>query len=145
MAEEWVEIAEIMAKHYELPTPLLKAMVDAESEGRNVAGDFLAGVPRAFGFGQIWPKWHREAILLVGRELGAAVGSEDSDATLGQKMLEDPYLSMAVTAVVLKKYWDQSAQDFDQFLRTYIGHGVSWQETMRRRKLLEKWQSKKEE
>lgn len=148
----WAELADRMAKKYDVDPRVLKAVIEAETSGKNIKGDYSKkdGRYHAFGYGQVWPKWHYEKIWEVMRDVGLKIpeGKEKDFQYLGQQLIQNNEVSMAVAALVIKDFWKQSGdindfsdEHFRDFTRKYVGQNIPENDLGRRLSIWEKWKN----
>lgn len=125
----WKSLAITEANAVGCPNNIMLATVEAETGGRNIAGD--SG--NALGFGQIWKKWHVKAFEDAGKELGLSVPSDL--ASLTTLTLGNDQFSMRVTAKVIKYTWEAAKGDWAQFTYKYVGPGIPDSDFKRRQNI----------
>ena len=144
---DWEELADKCAEYYGIDERILKAVVEAETNGKNVPGDpDEAGVFHAFGYGQVWPIWHYDKIHRALKDMiGVETNSRDVQY-LGDLILKHDDVSMATAALVVKEFWentgnpnDFSYRHFEKFTRKYVGPGISSEQLNRRWEIWEKY------
>lgn len=141
MMADWKTLGKEMAEKIGLDPRVLYSTVEAETSGRNVTGD--AG--RALGYGQVWVKWHYNELVQACKILGIpapskpAVSSVAGEAEVSKLVLGNSRLSMLWTALVVKKVWGNSGQNFDRFVHGYVGPAVPDKELTRRAGIWKKY------
>jgi hypothetical protein len=142
---DWTSLAIEAAKKVGTPPDVMLATVEAETNGRNVMGDDQRDGqgPRAFGYGQVWLKWHftslEEAARILGVTLpGPAPKTAAEEVPFRTLILGNNELSMYLAAVVVRNYWSGAA-DFSDFVHSYVGPAVPDAEVDRRTALLANW------
>lgn len=151
----WVELADRMAKKYGVDPRILKAVVEAETGGKNIKGDYSKedGRYHAFGYGQVWPKWHYEKIWKSMRDAGLEIPQgnvKDSQyrQSLGGQLIQNDEVSMATAALVVREFWKQSGNindfsddHFRKFTKRYVGSGIPEKDLNRRLKIWHSWKN----
>jgi hypothetical protein len=142
----WENLADKWANYYDMENRLLKAVVEAESI-KNVAGDYDEnGVPHAFGYGQIWPKWHYANIQKALLDATGSSVSTTDEQILGNRLLSSNDASMASAALVVRDMWiaigspttfDYSS--FETFTKKYVGPAISENDLARRWNIWKKY------
>jgi hypothetical protein len=120
------------------------ATVEAETNGRNVMGDDSGDGPRAFGYGQVWLKWHfakleKVAALLNVPLPGPAPKTVAEEVPFRALILGNDRLSMYLAAAAVAGFWTSSGGDFSTFVHAYVGPAVPDRELERRTALLDGW------
>ena len=145
-ATDWQSLAEKWAEYYQTDPRLVKAVVEAEAT-TNIAGDYNTnGVPHAFGYGQVWPRWHyaniQKAIL---EATGVSTNTRD-EQTLGNFILADNDTSMAAATLVIRDTWTGIGSPinladysiYERFAKRYVGPSISQQDLQRRWQIWQK-------
>ena len=135
----WEALAQKWATYYSLNNRLLKAVVEAEAV-ENIAGDYDEnGVPHAFGYGQVWPKWHYASIQKALLDATGSPVSTTDEQTLGNLLLASNDASMAAAALVVRETWiaigtpsDFGYSTFEAFTKKYVGPAISDEDLTRR-------------
>jgi len=135
----WEALAQKWATYYSLNNRLLKAVVEAEAV-ENIAGDYDEnGVPHAFGYGQVWPKWHYASIQKALLDATGSSVSTTDEQTLGNLLLASNDASMAAAALVVRETWiaigtpsDFGYSTFEAFTKKYVGPAISDEDLTRR-------------
>jgi len=145
--------------------PVVMSTIEAESNFRNVLGQYAAPSARwGAGFGQVHPAWHANDVRDVAARLRitlpadfAAVPWREGDQVwdrfargdrtaravrqvIDEIILRNDEFSMELAVQVISKIWDASGREFDRFLRSYVGPGIPPADVQRRRAMLDRWQ-----
>jgi hypothetical protein len=139
----WQTLADEMATRFGVDPRLLKATVEAETSGKNVLGD--SG--RAFGFGQVWIKWHHAKLLEAANAISFTLPSwarnrpkdEAEEQPFKALILGNDRLSMALAALAVKGFWSSASGDWVRFTKGYVGPSIPDHDLERRRKIWQKW------
>jgi hypothetical protein len=141
----WIILAENWAKYYGLDVRLLKAVVEAEG-AKNIPGDFENGAPHAFGYGQVWPKWHHANVQRAIADVTGVSTSTTDEQKLGMFILGNNDISMASAALVIRDFWiaiesptDFSYSTFETFTKKYVGPAISDADLTRRWSIWQKY------
>ncbi|ACB85168.1 hypothetical protein [Natranaerobius thermophilus] len=115
------------------------ATIEAESKGKNITGDN----GRAFGYGQVWLKWHynklKKVAELLGRKIPTKPTNIEDEHEFTKVILEDDELSMYLAVETIKELWNNSC-GWEDFLKKYVGPAIPSSEQKRRSKILKKYQ-----
>jgi hypothetical protein len=138
---DWKELATNEAIKRGVPVPLVLATIEAETGGRNVLGD--SG--RAFGYGQVWLKWHYNTLVKVAQEFRVTIPEKPTTVQAEEKfkplLLNNDALSMALAVETIKGFWLSSGGDWDKFTHAYVGPAIPDKDLERRRAILKKYTS----
>lgn len=141
MSDAWKAMATAEAIKRGVPVPLVLATIEAETGGRNVLGD--AG--RAFGYGQVWLKWHYDKLVKVADEFGISVPGKPANEYEEEKfkplILNNDRLSMALAVETIKSFWLSSGGDWEKFTKAYVGPAIPQKDLERRKAIYEKYSS----
>lgn len=146
--KSWTKLADKIAKKYEIDPAVLKAVVEAETNGRNIKGDYSKGEYHAFGYGQVWPELHEWMFLKAMRDAGLEISQDKAKdfQYLGEQILQNNAVSMDVAALAVKMYWEKtgkmddfSDEHYKKFTRKYVGSNISSKDMKRRCDIWEEW------
>lgn len=145
-ARDWKALADEFSAQYNVDSRLLKAVVEAETNGRNIPGDYIDGIPQAFGYGQVWPKWHFKRIHQALLDQADLVIETTDVQELGNLILMNDNVSMATAALVVRDFWIQAGSPsnfyyevFNTFTKLYVGPEISEQDMARRWQIWQKY------
>lgn len=135
----WKDEAARIADIYGVDRTIVLATIQHETGGKNELGD--SG--RAFGYGQVWLKWHYDNLVKVASDMGIKVPPRPTSEAEEQKfkplILGNNELSMRLAVYTIKKMWDASGHNFDSFTHMYVGQGVSDAVVEQRRKIYQSY------
>jgi hypothetical protein len=131
----WKTLALSEASLQNVQADIVLATVDAETGGANIIGDD----GNALGYGQVWPRWHRDSFEYAGSELDIDVPNDITSLT--QLVLNNDRYSMAVAVNTIKKVWNASGKDWPTFTRSYVGAGIPDSDFQRRKAIWEKYRA----
>jgi hypothetical protein len=131
----WKALATAEANAQNVQADIVLATIEAETGGANILGD--SG--NAYGYGQVWPKWHRASFDYAGSILNidVPVNSERLKALV----LGNDRFSMIVAVNVIKKIWNNSGKDWVTFTKAYVGPAIPQSDLLRRQRIWEKYNS----
>ena len=127
--------------------PIVMATIEAETNFRNVLGEYAAATARfGIGFGQVHLRWHFASLQQVARELGVALpsdvnplGDDRANEPFRRLLLGNALLSMHFAVAVIQRTWLGSGANWDRFTEFYVGRGISARDRERRRVIWHRW------
>lgn len=143
----WQDLADWAAQVAGTDSRIVKATVEAETGGNNVMGDYDAdsGYKRAFGYGQVWLKWHFDKLLQAADTLGVSLPSREAPQTAEDErqfvstITGNDRLSMLLAALTIKDKWQGAAGNWDEFTSYYVGPQIPDADRERRRSIWAKY------
>jgi len=141
------ELAERVASEKNVFRPIVMATIEAETNFRNVLGQYAAWSARfGIGFGQVHLRWHFDALQTVARDLNITLPSQvnpmHDDAAnepFRRLILGNDMLSMHLAIEVIRRAWRGVNGDWDRFTERYVGAGISSRDRERRRVIWRRW------
>lgn len=143
----WQTLAEKWARFYSVDARLVKAIVDAEG-AQNISGDYDTNqVPHAFGYGQVWPKWHSANIQKAVLDVTGTSTNITDEQTLGKIILASNDISMATAVLAIRDTWVGIGSPtsftnysiYESFTKKYVGPAISQQDLQRRWQIWQKY------
>lgn len=120
---------------------VVMATIEAETAGKNITGD--SG--KATGYGQVWLNWHFDSLQKAYKNIFNItlkdvdiLPGKGYDLTSGQftgfqhDILNDNQLSIGLAAETIIKVFNQSNQNYDVFIKKYVGPSTPDKEVKRR-------------
>ncbi len=148
-SSSWQSLADEMAVLFGIDAAILKATVEAESSGRNIRHDYLPSFGQsAVGYGGVLLYYHYTHTAAVAKKVNVTVpswvgtqpkGNDTHTESYMDLVLSSPRLSMGLTAVVTKSYWDAAGHDFVTFTKKYVGPAVPQSDIQRRRTIYNRY------
>lgn len=130
----WQEAAIQEATAQNADKDIILATIEAETGGRNIMGDN----DHAYGYGQVWYKWHKYAFDYAAKRLGLKYPEADGP-DLKKFILGNDKFSMIVTVNVIKRIWIGQSKNWDKFTKTYVGPAIPQSDYNRRLRIWEKY------
>lgn len=134
MSSKWQELAIAEANVQAVEKDIVLATIEAETGGRNVMGDG----DRAYGYGQVWFKWHKYAFDYAAKRLNVTYPQVDGP-DLKKFILSSDKFSMIVAVNVIKRMWLGQSKNWSKFTKTYVGPAIPDSDFKRRQKIWEKY------
>ena len=140
-------LAERVARERNVSLPIVMATIEAESNFRNIIGQYAAWSARfGIGFGQVHLRWHFSTLQQVARELGVTLPSnvnpmhnDAANEPFRRLLLGNDLLSMHLAVAVIGRKWAASGGNWDRFTEAYVGAGISDRDRERRRIIWNRW------
>lgn len=140
-------LAERVALERGVFRPIVMATIEAESNFRNIIGQYAAWSARfGIGYGQVHLRWHFSTLQQVARELRVTLPSQvnpmHNDAAnepFRRLLLGNSLLSMHLAVAVIGRKWAAAGGDWDRFTSAYVGAGISDRDRERRRAIWHRW------
>jgi len=140
--DQGIELCKKYAQQEGVPLDIALTTVEAESNFTNVMGD--SG--RAFGYGQVWIKWHFARLIEAADALKITLPSRVAPVTEAEELKYKPLvlgndnLSMLMAIKTIKSFWSAYGNGgFDAFNVKYVGPNISQAELSRRRTIRTKY------
>jgi len=135
----WQEMAISEANKQSCDKDIVLATIEAETGGRNVMGDS----DHAYGYGQVWYKWHKEAFDFAAKRLNVSYPQADGPS-LKQFILSNNLFSMIVTVKTIKDIWLGQSKNWHDFTLSYVGPKIPTSDYNRRYKIWLKYHDGKD-
>lgn len=131
----WIAVVTAEANKQGCPVPIALATIEAESSGTNVNGSIYGVV----GWGQIYLKYHADAIKYAEREFNVTAPTDMS--SLIAFVLGNDAFSLGVSIFVINQMWTAAGGSWSSFTYSYVGSGISASDFKRRQDIWNKYQN----
>ena len=117
------------ATRQQVDADIVLATIEAETSGSNIMGDS----DNAYGYGQVWLKWHRDSFEYAAQRLKITLPT--AREAMKNLVLSNDLFSMILAVKTIKKYWVGWGKDWHKFTLSYVGPAIPKSDYERRKKI----------
>lgn len=126
---DWRILALNEARAQNVEADIVLATIEAETNGTNEMGDN----GNAFGYGQVWLKWHRDNFEYAAKRLNISLPSTTDG--IRNLVLSNDNFSMIVAVKTVKNVWIGQHKNWHNFTLAYVGPRIPKSDYNRRERI----------